>query len=76
MRYNLRGIQDEESWFNQNRAMIVGQYQGQYVLIKDKGVRGAFPTYDAAFTAGIKQYGPQGGFVVKQALMTDPKVII
>lgn len=72
----LRGISDEVSWFNQNRAMIVQKYAGQYILVKDKSVRGVYKTYDAAFTAGIQQFGPQGGFLVKLAVMEDPKVTI
>jgi hypothetical protein len=72
----LRGIADDEAWFNQNRAMIVSKYNGQWVLVKDKSVRGAFPSYDAAFTAGVQQFGLQGGFVVKQAVPSDPKAVI
>lgn len=75
-RPDLRGIPDEETWFKQNRAAIVAQYNGQWILVKDKSVRGAFPTYDAAFNAGIQQFGLNSGFIVKQATMSDPKVVI
>lgn len=76
MHYALRGIADDEAWFNQNRATIMAQYSEQWVLVKDKAVRGAFPTYDAAFTAGVQQFGLQGGFVVKQAVPAAPKAVI
>lgn len=76
MHYALRGIQDEITWFNQNRAPIVEQYQGQWVLVKDRGVRGAFPSYEAAFAAAVQQFGPQGGFLIKQAVLNDPKAVI
>lgn len=66
-------LADEIAWFNQSRATIVQQYGGQWVLVKNQGVRGAFKTYALAFEAGVKQFGPTGGFLVKQALMHDPK---
>jgi hypothetical protein len=75
-RADLRGIPDEEAWFNQNRAAIIAQYSGQWILVKDKSVRGAFPTYDAAFNAGIQQFGLNSGFIVKQAVASDPKIVI
>lgn len=65
-------LQDEQAWFEKNRAYIAQQYPGQYVLVKNQAVQGAFPTYDAAFNAGVKQFGPQGAFLVKQALAQEP----
>ena len=65
-------LQDEQAWFDQNRAYIAQQYQGQYVLVKDKKVQGAYPSYKDAFDAGVKKFGPQGGFLVKQALSQEP----
>lgn len=61
------GVQEDMAWFNQNRAFIVQQYQGQFVLIRDQAVRGAYPTFQAAYDAGVQQFGA-GSFVVKEAL--------
>lgn len=69
-------LADEQAWFDKNRAFIATQYAGQYVLVKDQAVQGAFPTFDAAYKAGSQRFGAQGQFLVKQALPTEPKVII
>lgn len=69
-------LADEQAWFEKNRAFISGQYNGQYVLVKNAAVQGAFPTYDAAYKAGSQRFGAAGQFLVKQALAQEPKVII
>lgn len=61
------GFQDDERWFEQNRAYIANQYQGQWVIVLGASVRGAYPTKGDAFNAAVKQFGPQAGFVIKQA---------
>lgn len=68
-------LADEIAWFNANRSTIVQRYAGQWVLVKDQGVRGAFPSYEAAFSAGVKQFGT-APFLVKQALMQDVKGVV
>jgi hypothetical protein len=65
-------LSDEKTWFNANRATIASQYQGQWVLVRDKAVRGAYPSYEQAYGAGVAQFGPQGGFLIQQALLQDP----
>jgi hypothetical protein len=69
-------LADEQAWFEKNRAFISSQYKGQYVLVRDQAVQGAFPTFDAAYKAGSQRFGATGQFLVKQALPQEPKVII
>lgn len=64
-------LSDEQTWFEANRAYIAQQYQGQYVVVKDKTVRGAYPTYGAAYQAGAQMFGQQP-FLVAQALAVAP----
>lgn len=64
-------LQDEETWFNANRAFIAQQYQGQYVVVKDQTVRGSYPTYTAAYQAGAQMFGQQP-FLVAQAVAVAP----
>lgn len=59
-------LQDDLSWFESNRAFIASTYQGQWVLIKDKKITGAYPTDQAAITAGLQMFGKD--FLIKQAL--------
>lgn len=60
-------IEDEIAWFDSNRAFISQQYNGQWVVIKDKAVRGAYPTQDDALKAALKMFGTEK-FLIKQAL--------
>lgn len=68
-------LNDEITWFEQNRQFIVQQYGGQWVLVKDQTVQGAYPTYEAAFQAGAAMF-PPGQFLVKQALGEEPVMMI
>jgi hypothetical protein len=58
---------DDTAWFESNRGYISTQYRGQYVLIKDKSVIGAYPDWASAFQAGTAMFGP-GQFIVQQAI--------
>lgn len=64
-------LQDEISWFNANRAFIAQNYNGQWVLIKDQKIQGAYPTDQAAISAGFQMFKNQP-FLVKQALAQEP----
>lgn len=59
-------VADDLAWFEANRAFIASTYQGQWVLIKDKSIKGAYPTNPAALAAGLSMFGTQP-FTVKQA---------
>jgi hypothetical protein len=61
-------ISDEQSWFDSNRAFIAQNYNGQWVVVKNKAITGAYPTYAAAFQAGTQMFGANSGFLVEQAL--------
>lgn len=61
-------VADEQSWFDSNRAFIAQQYNGQWLVVKDKAIKGAYPNYAAAFQAGTQMFGANSGFLVEQAL--------
>lgn len=63
-------VKDDLSWFESNRAFIASSYQGQWVLIKDKKIAGAYATSQAGMTAGFQMFGKEP-FVVKQALAQE-----
>lgn len=65
-------LQDDLAWFDSNRAFIASNYKGQWVLIKDKAIKGAYPSEQAAMTAGFSMFKTQP-FVVKQALEKEPE---
>ena len=64
-------FQDDERWFEQNRAYIARQYQGQWIIVLGASVRGAYPTKPDAFNAAVKQFGPQAGFLIVKSNPSD-----
>jgi len=64
-------FQDDDQWFEQNRAYIAQQYKGQYVIVLGATVRGAYPSKADAFISAVKQFGPDAGFVIKRATPSE-----
>ena len=50
---------------------LAGQ-SGKYVVIKDSNVLGFYPTFEAAFRAGVTAYGISTDFLVKQIMEHEP----
>lgn len=69
-------LADEEAWFRDNRSVIASRYAGKYVLVKDRAVQGAYPSFDQAYKAGAARFGANSGFLIKQALPQEPQAII
>ena len=69
-RLALSGLQDDITWFQVNRINLAQQYAGQWLLVKDKAVRGSFSDFQAAYNAGASLFGTEP-FLVKQALEKD-----
>lgn len=63
---NLSGQNEDIAWFEANRIQIARQYPGQYVIIKDLAVQGAYPDFQSAYNAGVAKFGTQP-FQVKEA---------
>lgn len=75
----LGKMSDDVAWFEANRVLIAQQFAGQWVVVKDKAVVGAYPDFQSAYAAGIAMFGAEG-FLVKEAIaeatsirMTDPR---
>lgn len=70
-RPRMGALSDDLAWFETQRGALAQQYPGQWLLIKDKQVQGAYPDYGSAFTAGTAKFGTQP-FAIKQALAQQP----
>lgn len=57
---------DDTAWFEASRVNIANQYPGQFVIIKNKAVVGAYPDYQTAYSAGTAMFGTDP-FLVKFA---------
>ena len=68
-------LEEDNLWFQANQGFIAQQYAGQWVLIKDAVVKGGYPSYGAAFEAGVAMFGTEP-FLVRQASEGEPKATI
>lgn len=62
--------QEDIAWFEQNRTFIAEQYPGQWVVVKNLAVVGAYPDYASAYDAGTQMFGTEP-FLVKEATSTE-----
>ena len=59
--------------FEQHRQEWSRSHRGEFVVIQgDKIADGFFVTYADALRAGLKSFGVQSGFLVKQVWITEP----
>lgn len=64
-------LEQETRWFESQRAHLAATYYGKYLVIKGEQVRGSHDSAQAAYEAGLKEFGLDG-FLVKRALPSDP----
>lgn len=62
----------ELNYYAQHKAEWLERESGKYVVVKDKGLLGFYPTFEAAYRAGASQFGLQTDFLVKQILEHEP----
>jgi hypothetical protein len=64
---------DELKVFEQHRQEWSRSHPGQFVVIRgDEIADGFFGTYADALRAGLKRFGVQSGFLVKQVWVNEP----
>ncbi len=69
------GLDEDTLWFQANQGFIGQQYAGQWVLIKDATVHGAYPSYSAAYEAGVQMFAT-APFLVREAGNGEPTATI
>lgn len=57
---------EDTAWFEASRVNIAKQYPGQYVVVKNQAIVGAYPDYQSAYNAGTAMFGTEP-FLVKFA---------
>ena len=58
-------LEQETAYFESEKSDLLEHHRGQYVLIHDHDMLGAFPRFEDAFAAGIREIGNKP-FLVKQ----------
>jgi hypothetical protein len=62
----------ELDYYVQHKAEWLAHRIGFYVVIKDTGLLGFYPNFEAAYRAGAATYGLSADFLVKQILEREP----
>ena len=62
----------ELEYYAQHKAEWLAQKTGRYVVIKESGLLGFYPNFEAAYRAGASTYGLNTDFLVKQILEHEP----
>jgi hypothetical protein len=62
----------ELEYYVQHKAEWLAHRTGLYVVIKDTGLLGFYPNFEAAYRAGAATYGLSADFLVKQILEHEP----
>jgi len=68
---------EEQEVFDQHRDQWLGSNAGKFVVIQNSTVaNGFFDTYADALAAGIRTFGVQQSFLIKQVWQTEPVYFI
>jgi len=60
-------LEKESKYFEEHKEELLKHYEGQFVLIKDDQLVGAFTTEEEAYQTGLKKFGNQPFFIKKVA---------
>jgi hypothetical protein len=63
-------LKRELAYFAAQKAHLLANHRGKFVLIKDEELLGAFDTAEAAYAAGVAKFG-LAAFLVKKVLDQD-----
>jgi RecB family exonuclease len=62
----------ELEYYARHKAEWLAHKTGLYVVVKDSGLLGFYPNFEAAYRAGAAAYGLNKDFLVKQILEHEP----
>lgn len=66
----------ELEYFGQHKTEWLAHRTGQYAVVKETGLLGFFPSFEAAYRAGAERYGTDTDFLVKQILEYEPVFLV
>jgi hypothetical protein len=69
-------LAEELSFFAANRTQWLKSHEGEFVLIADQVAAGFYPSYEQALSAGLKKFGVQAEFLIKQVASEEPVFVI
>ncbi len=69
-------LQRELAWYESNKAELLNTHLGEFALVGKKTAVGFYPSYEAAFEAGIEAFGIGTDFLIKQVVEHEPVFVI
>lgn len=70
-RIGMEPLQQEIELFDRERAALIAAHLGKFVVVKGAHILGAFDNVEAAYNAGVAQFGTNP-FLVRQVLPQEP----
>jgi hypothetical protein len=61
---SVTSLEAEFHYYREHQAELVSQYEGQFVVIREGAVIGAYPSYEAAYREAVERY-PLGSFLIQ-----------
>jgi len=65
-------LETELKVFEEHRRLWAANHPGKFVVIQDNTVLDFFEEYGSAFKAGLKAFGLDRSFLIKQVWMEEP----
>ena len=62
----------ELQFYAAHKSEWLEKHANEFVVVKENCVLGFFATFEAAFRAGVRAFGVEKDFLVKQVLPQDP----
>jgi len=62
----------EMAFYAEHKAQWLEKHSGEYIVAQDKHLLGFFDSWESALKAGLRAFGVQRDFLVKQVLAQDP----
>ncbi len=69
-------LADELSWYESNKAEWLHTHQGEFALVAGNDLAGFFPSYERALEAGLRKFGVNREFLIKQVVEHEPVFVI
>jgi hypothetical protein len=70
------GLSVELEFFKQHRSEWVDGHTGEFVLIHGNEAEGFYPDYESALKAGLRVFGFDNQFLIKQIWIAEPVFVI
>jgi hypothetical protein len=75
-RKHTASLGEELSYYESNKPERVKTHAGQFALIGGQKAAGFFPSYEKAFEAGLRSFGLEKQFLIRQVVEQEPVFVI